>query len=176
MVDAYSDVDSRKEKKSRHRRKESRRRYDDSEGSDDEQPYGNDKRRAQKRGTTSMNRGGGGERGVRPSEDIKEGNVRIKTNGFRGGRLDSTASRAKVKRGMRVEDVERDELLDFGTTADLTDIDYDEPDTKVFETQLKDNELELLGKDFNDGVGFFSSKMDIEVIYKDTPHFELKKY
>ena len=81
-----------------------------------------------------MPRVSGAERGVRPSEDIKEGNVRVKTNGFRGGRLDSTVSKAKVRRGMRVEDVERDELLDFQTTADLTDIDYDEPDTKIFET------------------------------------------
>ena len=77
---------------------------------------------------------------------------------------------------MRVEEIEREEFLECGTTADLTDIDYDEPTIKNFETTLGKNELELLGKDFNDGVGFFNSKMDIEVIYKDTPHYEMKKY
>ena len=77
---------------------------------------------------------------------------------------------------MRVEDVDRKELMDFQTTADLTDIDYDEPDTKEFETQLTSNDLEILGKDFNDGVGFFTNKLDIELIYKETPHFDIRRY
>ena len=81
-----------------------------------------------------------------------------------------------MRRGMKVEEYSRDEFLKFDSTAEVTDIDYDEPLSKTFETHLSKNEMELLGKEFNDGIDFFTTKLDIEVIYKDTPHYELKKF
>ena len=58
----------------------------------------------------------------------------------------------------------------------MTDIDYDAPASRQFESQIKKSEYELLGTDFNDGMGFFQSKLDIDIIYGDTPHHGLKSY
>lgn len=61
-------------------------------------------------------------------------NVRVRAQGFRGGKADSTFSKIKMKRGTRIEEVERMELMELENTADLTEIDYDSPESKVFET------------------------------------------
>ena len=135
MVEAYSDVKSRNGRRDKSRstkRKESRRRRDDSEDSEGDAEYGSGKKVSRKQVT--KNRARGAERGILPSEDNKQGNVRVKTNGFRGGRIDSTASKVKMRRGMRVEEIDREEFLDLQNTADITDIDYDEPASKTFET------------------------------------------
>ena len=42
------------------------------------------------------------------------------------------------------------------TTGDLTEIDYDEPASKKFESQIKRHEFELLGKEFSDGMAFYT--------------------
>jgi hypothetical protein len=75
-------------------------------------------------------------------------NVRVRAQGFKGGRYDSTASGVKVRRGMRVEEIDKSEFVELESTAEITDIDYDEPDSKKFESQIKRHEYELLGKDF----------------------------
>ena len=77
---------------------------------------------------------------------------------------------------MRVEEIEREEFLELQTTGDITDIDYEELPSKTFETQLEKVELEMLGKEFNDGAGFFTSKLDVEALFKDTPAYDLKMY
>ena len=53
-----------------------------------------------------------------------------------------------MRRGMKVEEIDRDEFLELQNTADLTDIDYDEPYSKTFESKMTKNEMELLGKEF----------------------------
>ena len=123
MVDAYSD-------KKRYRR---RKNDDYSSEEESESPYKSQKTIGLRKLGTRL-RGAGQEASVRPSEDIKSGNVRIKANGFRGGRLDSTAANVKMKRGMRVEEVEREEMLEIGTTGDITEIDYEEPASRQFES------------------------------------------
>lgn len=100
--------------------------------------------------------------------------MRIRSIGFRGGRFDSTASNVKMRRGTKIQEIEREEFVEIENTADLTDVEYDEPENKKFETKLKENELELIGKDFNDGIGFFVNKDDIDVIYEGTPHYGIK--
>lgn len=102
-------------------------------------------------------------------------NVRVRAQGFKGGRIDSTASKVKLKRGMRVEEIDRAELLELENTADLTEIDYDEPDSRQFESQIQRHEYELLGKDFSDGIAFYTGKEELDIIYKDTPLFKEKK-
>lgn len=89
-----------------------------------------------------------------PTADMA--NVRVRASGFRGGKQDSTASNAKIKRGMRIEEIDKTEFLELETTGELTEIDYDEPDSKQFETQIKRHEYELLGKEFNDGIAFYT--------------------
>ena len=89
-----------------------------------------------------------------PTQDMA--NVRVRQQGFRVGRYDSTASNVKVRRGMRVEEIDKEEFVEMENTAEITDIDYDEPDSKQFETQIKRHEYELLGKDFADGLAFYT--------------------
>ena len=114
MVDAYNDIDSERAKPRNSRsirRIETKKRTDDYESGDD-QAYTSEKKSYQRKQTRAV-RDGGDVKGVRPSRDIKEGKVVIKTSGFRGGRLDSTASKIKMRRGMKVEEIDRDEFLEL---------------------------------------------------------------
>ena len=89
-----------------------------------------------------------------PTNDMA--NVRARSQGFFKAKMDSTASGAKVKRGMRIEEINKEELLELEATGELTEIDYDEPPSRTFDSQIKRHEYELLGKEFNDGLAFYT--------------------
>ena len=41
-----------------------------------------------------------------------------------------------MRRGTRIEEIERDEFVEIENTADLTEVEYDEPDSRKFKTHL----------------------------------------
>lgn len=82
-------------------------------------------------------------------------NIKLRVYGFRGGRVDSSACGIKPKRYMKVEYIDREELLEIRNTTDLTGVDYEPPDKRAYKLTLTDKEKQMVAKTFADGLRFF---------------------
>ena len=127
-MSAYGDSSGPSRQGTKFRRRATSKNPDDSES---ESPYKNSRtlRRAGSRIVPDSN-----VQNSNPTNDMA--NVRVRHQGFRNGRYDSTASNVKLRRGMRVEEIDKSEFVEIENTNEITDIDYDEPDSKKFETQI----------------------------------------